>query len=186
MTSTSTSTLRRIGATLTAAVAALTLLAGCAAAGETASSSAATAASTITVTDAWVMAASAGNMSAAFGTINNSGSSDVTLTAASTPASTTVQLHETVDGVMKEKAGGFVIPAGGSFELAPGANHIMLMELPSDLVAGDQVTVTLTFSDNSTTTFTATVKDSEAYESSDSMGGMDMGSASASASTDMK
>lgn len=55
-----------------------------------------------------------------------------------------VELHEvTADGVMQKIKGEVVIPAEGTFELAPGANHIMLMNLSRDLLAGDEVTFTL-------------------------------------------
>lgn len=72
--------------------------------------------------------------------------------------------------------GGFVIPAGGEFALAPGANHIMLMDLQSPLLAGDETTFTLTFSDDSTYEFTAPVKDysgaNENYDEGDEQEGM--------------
>lgn len=122
----------------------------------------ATQASQITVTDPWVKAAKTAEMTAAFGTIANTGSSDVTVVSASTDASTMVQLHETVmtDGQMQmqEKDGGFVIPAGGSLELAPGGNHIMLMGLSSDLQPGADLAITLSFADGSTATMDAVVK----------------------------
>lgn len=177
----------RIGAGIAAVLVAATLLAGCSTSSTTASSPAAGAASTITVTDAWVKAANSG-MSAAFGTFTNSGSSDVTLVSVTTPASSVVQLHETVNGTMREKAGGFVIPAGGTFALAPGANHIMLMNITAPLKAGDTVAFTLNFSDGTTTTITAPVKDftgaNESYSSG--MGGMNgMSSSSASAGMTM-
>jgi len=46
-----------------------------------------------------------------------------------------------------------------SFELAPGANHIMLIGLTRPLLAGDEVSVTLTFSDGTEVALTAMVKD---------------------------
>ena len=151
---------------------------GCAAASEPATPTAsASAADSITIEDAWVKAADEG-MSAAFGTIANSGDTDITVVSAESPASTMIELHETVENdsgemVMQAKEGGFVIPAGGSIELAPGANHIMLMGLTAPLVAGDDATFTLTLSDGSSYDFTAPAKDytgaNETYE-----GDMDM------------
>ncbi|HSP52928.1 MAG TPA: copper chaperone PCu(A)C, partial [Cryobacterium sp.] len=72
--------------------------------------------------------------------------------------------HETVandagDMVMQEKPGGFVVPAGGSIELAPGGSHIMLMGLTGPLAAGDEATFTLTLDDGSSLEFSAPVKD---------------------------
>lgn len=137
------------------------------------------AADVVTIDDAWVKAADSG-MSAAFGELKNSGTEDVTIVSAESAASTMLQLHETVENdsgemIMQEKAGGFVIPAGGAFTLAPGGNHIMLMDLVQPVKAGDSVVFTLTFSDGSTMDFTAPAKDysgaNETYQ-----GDMEMGS----------
>jgi copper(I)-binding protein len=122
-----------------------------------------TAAEQVTVEDPWVKSAETG-MSAAFGQIENTGDADVTVVSVATPASTMLELHETVENetgemVMREKDGGFTIPAGGALALEPGANHIMLMDLVEPVVAGDEVTFTLTFSDDSTLDFTAPAKD---------------------------
>ncbi|MGZ4519967.1 MAG: copper chaperone PCu(A)C, partial [Mycobacteriaceae bacterium] len=83
---------------------------------------ASTHAAALSIKDPWVKSADRG-MSAAFGTLQNTGAADITIVSASTPASTAVELHETVPNaagemVMRKKAGGFVIPAGGSFPLA--------------------------------------------------------------------
>ncbi|MEP7762826.1 copper chaperone PCu(A)C [Sanguibacter sp. 25GB23B1] len=134
--------------------------------------SSSTAAESVTIEDAWVKAAESG-MSAAFGDLTNSGTQDVTVTSVTTSASTMVELHETVEDesgemVMREKDGGFTIPAGGEMLLEPGGNHIMLMDLVEPLVPGAEVTLTLTFSDESTVELTAPVKDysgaNESYE----------------------
>lgn len=135
---------------------------------------------TVTIEDAWVKAAPDG-MSAAFGMLENSGDHDVTVVSVESDAASMVELHETVENdagemVMREVEGGFVIPAGGQLALEPGANHIMLMELQNPLLAGDETTFTLTFSDDSTYEFTAPVKDysgaNENYDESDESEGM--------------
>ena len=135
-------------------------------------------ADSLAIDGAWMKAAD-GGMSAAFGVLENTGDEDVTIVSAATPASATVELHETVandsgEMVMQETDGGYVVPAGDSFELAPGANHIMLMGLANPVKAGDEVTFTLTLSDGSTFEFDAPAKDfsggNESYE-----GDMDMG-----------
>ncbi|WP_418276552.1 copper chaperone PCu(A)C [Isoptericola jiangsuensis] len=148
--------------------------------------SAASAAESVTVTDPWVKAADEG-MSAAFGEITNDGDADVTLTVAQSDAAGMVELHETVaDGAgemsMQEIDGGFVIPAGQTLTLEPGGNHLMFMDLTGPLEAGAEVTVTLTFSDDSTTELTAPVKDysgaNESYTGDDESAmdeDMDMG-----------
>jgi copper(I)-binding protein len=63
--------------------------------------------------------------------------------------------------LMREKDGGFTVPAGSEHELSPGADHIMFMGLDQDLEPGAEVTVTLEFDDGSTHEFTAPVKDFE-------------------------
>lgn len=59
-----------------------------------------------------------------------------------------VQIHEMVmsGGQMKmQQVAGWDIPAGGTLELAPGGNHVMLLGLSAQLKPGDTVTLTLTF-----------------------------------------
>lgn len=117
----------------------------------------------VTVHDAWIKAVESG-MTGAFGHLENTGTSDVTVVSVATSVSHMVELHETVEtdtGEMKmrEVEGGFTIPAGETLALEPGANHIMLMGIESPLVAGDVVTFTVTFSDDSTLEFEAPVKD---------------------------
>lgn len=134
---------------------------------------------TVTIEDAWVKSADEG-MSAGFGTLINSGDDDVTVVSVASEASNMLELHETVENeagemVMREKDGGFIIPAGGSLPLEPGANHIMMMDLTGPLTAGSDVTFTLTFSDDSTFEFTAPVKEysgaNENYEGGDMQDG---------------
>lgn len=117
----------------------------------------------VTISDPWVKAADEG-MTAGFGILENSGDDDVTVVAVSSPASSALELHETVDDgtgqmTMQEKEGGFVIPAGGSLELEPGGNHLMFMSLTAPIVAGDDVELSLEFADGSTYEFTAPAKD---------------------------
>jgi copper(I)-binding protein len=124
---------------------------------------AATGAASLTISDAWVKSAASG-MSAAFGTLKNAGTAPLTIVSASSPSASALELHETVQGdsgerMMRARKGGFVVPAGGSLNLAPGANHIMLMGLTGPLKAGDESTLTLTLSDGSTYEFTAPAKD---------------------------
>ncbi|MEX5710059.1 copper chaperone PCu(A)C [Parafrankia sp. FMc6] len=132
----------------------------------------------MTITDAWVKTAAEG-MSAAFGELHNAGAAPMTVVSVTSPASPTMELHETVanesgEMVMRPKEGGFVVPAGGTLTLEPGGNHFMLMDVISPIRAGDEVDFTVTFGDDSTLTFTAPAKDysgaNENYE-----GGMDMG-----------
>lgn len=123
----------------------------------------ATQADSVTVTEAWVKATDSA-MTGAFGMIENAGDTDVTIVAATTAAASMVELHETVDDgtgtmSMRQKDGGFPIAAGEVFELAPGANHIMLMGVTEPIMAGDEITIVLEFADGSTLEFTAPAKD---------------------------
>lgn len=99
-----------------------------------------------------------GPMTGAFMTLTNNGDSDVSLVGGSTPVAGIVEIHEVVDGLMQPKAGGVVIPAGGTAMLEPGADHMMLMDLSGALEPGDEVEITLEFSDGSTQTILAPVK----------------------------
>ena len=150
---------------LGAALAAVLALAGCAGglpAETPAASVHAEAAASVTVTDAWVKAGDDG-MTALFGMVDNGGATSITLSGAETDAAEMAELHETVESdgamTMREKEGGFEIAAGGHLMLDPGANHVMLMGLTGPLRAGDEVTVTLSFSDGSTLDVVAPVKD---------------------------
>ena len=109
----------------------------------------------------WAKAAD--GMSGVFGTLENGTDAEVTLTDAESPRADLVELHETtmVDGqmIMREIDGGFTIPAGGTFELAPGEDHIMLMELDSELLPGEVLPLTLTFSNGETLSFDIDVRE---------------------------
>lgn len=102
----------------------------------------------VTLESGWAKAAD--GMSGVFGTLSNPTDEDVTLTSAASSRAGLVELHETVmvDGqlMMREIEGGFEIPAGESRELIPGEDHIMLMELDSELLPGEVLPLTLEFS----------------------------------------
>lgn len=135
-------------------------------------------AATVTVSDQWVKAAEAG-ITGAFGNLKNSGATEATVVSATSPSAGRVELHEVVgqpgSTVMQPKQGGFVIPAGGTHVLAPGGDHLMLMDLKAPLKAGSEVEVTLTLADGATIPFTAQVRDfagaGENYQPSGNAGG---------------
>ncbi|GAB3591089.1 hypothetical protein CFAEC_07985 [Corynebacterium faecale] len=104
---------------------------------------------TLAVTGAYVRASVEGSpMTAVFGTLTNTTDEEITLAGfeASIDAAA-YEIHEVVDGVMREKEGGLLIPAGESHELAPGQDHLMLMGLAAPIEAGDTVDVTLILDD---------------------------------------
>lgn len=123
-------------------------------------------AGSVTIGDPWVRAtvgAEDTSMSAAFMTIDNDGEQDVTLVGASTEVAAMVELHEMsmVDGAMAMQAmpDGLVVAAGRGKVLEPGGYHVMLMDLQGELAAGDEVELTLQFSDGSEQALTAPVKE---------------------------
>ncbi|SJN08415.1 Copper metallochaperone, bacterial analog of Cox17 protein [Leucobacter sp. 7(1)] len=174
---------QRLLAVSGAALAASLLLTSCAGAPaasepKAASETAADSASAFELTDGWAKAGD--GMTGVFGSLTNSGDTDLNLVSVESPAAGMIQLHETVttgaNATMREKEGGFIVPAGGSFELEPGGNHIMFMDLAEPLLAGDEVKLTLNFADGSTAKTSVLVKDYEgAQENYEDVEGMDHG-----------
>lgn len=171
--STRTTSVLRFGAL---ALAATLALSGCA--GAASPEPATPAAEAFSTSDVWVKAADSG-MSAGFGELRNDGDSELTVVSATSPATSSMQLHETVQNesgqmVMRQIEGGFVIPAHGSITLEPGGSHLMFMDVTSPLRAGDETTLTLTFSDDSTAEITAPVKEFAGANENYEDGGGDM------------
>jgi periplasmic copper chaperone A len=86
---------------------------------------------------------------AGYMTITNKATVADRLVSAASPAAGKVQIHEmSMDGgvmKMREVGGGLPIEPGKTVALAPGGNHLMLMDLKAPLKTGDKVPVTLTF-----------------------------------------
>lgn len=128
----------------------------------TASAAAEPAAAGLTLVDGWakaveqVTADGMGSMTGVFGTLTNPTDTDVHLVGGSSPVATMVELHETVmtggTMVMRESADGFVVPAGGTLLLEPGANHVMLLGLTAPVPSGSDVEVVLTAEDGTEVT----------------------------------
>lgn len=121
------------------------------------------ASSTVSVDDPWVKAAEE-SMTSSFGLLENTGEEDVTLVAVESTISEEIELHQTSDDgsgamSMEEKEGGFTIASGDSLDLAPGGDHIMLMDFDGPLQAGDTVDLTLVFSDDSRLDYEASIRD---------------------------
>lgn len=111
--------------------------------------------------DGWAKAADSG-MTAAFGTLRNESDQDITLTGASSAVSP-MEIHEMTMGddgamVMRRKEGGITLAAGESHELAPGGDHLMLLDLAEPLLPGDELTFTLEGEDGATWEVTAEVR----------------------------
>jgi copper(I)-binding protein len=83
------------------------------------------------------------------------------LVSAASPGANLVQIHESrIESgmmMMQELRDGLPLPAGETVALAPGGNHLMLLGVKEPLVAGDTVTLTLTFETSPPVEVTATV-----------------------------
>ena len=98
----------------------------------------------------------AGGTGPGFMSIRNAGSADDRLLSASSPMTTSVELHDVsmADGQMTMRAlpEGLLIPAGGKVELATGGLHLMLIGVTEALAAGQTVPVELRFEKAGTVT----------------------------------
>jgi hypothetical protein len=116
----------------------------------------------LTFADPWVKAVQDEGMTGAFGVFSNPTDGDITVVSASSPSAGMVEIHEVVDKdgamVMQPKAGGLVVPAGGSAELKPGSDHLMLMELAGPIEAGDEVEITAVCDAGGSLTWTSVAK----------------------------
>lgn len=120
----------------------------------------------ILVGDAWAKSATAEDnaMSAVFMKLTNDSQEAITVLSARSESAEMVQLHETVVGedggsTMQEVDGGFELLPHSTRELAPGGDHVMLMMLTHNLVAGDTVDVQLELSDGTKMSVSAEIRD---------------------------
>ena len=94
------------------------------------------------------------DMTAIFGTLVNETSEDIEVVGFNSSIDAGVnEIHETVDGQMREMQEPLIIPAGETVTLEPGGAHFMLMEVNDAVMAGDEVTLTIELSDGSTEDF---------------------------------
>lgn len=119
----------------------------------------------LTVEDLWMKAADSGT-TAVFGTLSNDGDSPVTLSGADANGiAQSAQLHETVmdeatgSTVMQEMTEPLVIEPGESVTLEPGADHIMLMDLSCAPMAGQNLSIQLTYVDGESQSVEVPVRD---------------------------
>ncbi|MGR3434431.1 MAG: copper chaperone PCu(A)C [Shimia sp.] len=99
---------------------------------------------------------------AAFLRITNTGTEDDTLIAARSDVAQRIELHTHIDigdGVMqmREVEAGFPIPAGATYEMKRGGDHVMFMGLNESLVQGVEVDLTLVFASGEELTVTVPV-----------------------------
>jgi len=100
------------------------------------------------VEDPWTRATPPGaKVGAGYMKITGSGAAD-RLVGASSPAAAKVELHVTEkkgDVMRMREVKAYDIPAKGSFELAPGGAHLMLVDLKAPFKEGAKVPLTLRF-----------------------------------------
>jgi copper(I)-binding protein len=116
----------------------------------------------IIIKDAWIQEGPPSQkITAAFMLIENHNSEEIALLSASTDAARVVELHkmELEDGMMSmRQVESINIPAGGMIELKPGGYHLMVIGLNKVLKEGEDVKVTLRFSNDIRKTITVPVK----------------------------
>lgn len=85
------------------------------------------------------------DMTSIFGVLHNTSDKELTITGFTTSlgADYDYQIHETVDGKMREKAGGITLAPGTTDELAPGGDHLMVMGYDEQIPAGVTIDITL-------------------------------------------
>jgi copper(I)-binding protein len=96
-----------------------------------------------------------------FMVFHNQSDQTISLVKADSEVANRVELHTHIHdkGVMKMREIEKIdIPAHGTTELKPGGLHIMLIDMPRIMQAGENVTLTLQFSDGSKKTVTAPVQ----------------------------
>ena len=101
------------------------------------------------ISDAWVRLTPPGSpMTAGYGTLENTGSLPITLTAFSSPQFGDVTLHYTEDvngtATMRE-ARNHTLNPGNTLRLEPGGYHLMLMQRSAETPEGSDVSVTFEF-----------------------------------------
>jgi len=110
---------------------------------------------------------------AAFMLIENKGSINQQIKAASSPDFEHVEIHKTVveDGVAKmQRQAAVEIPAGGSLSFAPGSYHFMLISPLKPVHADDQIEMLLSFANGEQLKVEAKVR--KVMEEVDNMQGM--------------
>lgn len=112
--------------------------------------------------DPWARPSPTGATTAAFFvTIDNPTEGDETLVAATTDACRVTELHLSaiVDGVMsmQRQEDGIRIPASETVTLAPGGLHIMCIDRIAEFAEGEELDVTLEFTDATGDTHTEAI-----------------------------
>lgn len=115
----------------------------------------------LAVVDAWVREPRPGaSVNAGYMTLVNTGGDAVELVGIESEAFSSIDLHEmaSVDGLMEmREVPELPIAAGGHVQLAPGGMHLMMRGPRHELVAGEEVELTLVFASGTKQAFRAPV-----------------------------
>jgi copper(I)-binding protein len=131
----------------------------------------------LVISQAWSRATPGGaKTGGGYLTIQNKGTAPDKLIGASTDVAGKVEVHEMAmnDGVMKMRPleNGLTIEPGKTVKLAPGGNHLMMMDLKNPLKQGEKVPVTLQFEKAGKVAITLDVEGVGAKGPEGGMGGM--------------
>ena len=102
----------------------------------------------IKIKDAWMRPSSEKMASALYFTIQNTGETADTLVKVDSDIAERVEIHETYsEGELMgmRKVDMIIVEGKSSFELKPGAHHVMLMKLKRNIKDGDQAEFVLHF-----------------------------------------
>lgn len=126
----------------------------------------------IEISEAWARANPPGStLSAAFLSLQDDSGAGDRLLAASSPVAGRIELHQTsMEGdVMRMRRidDGLPVPAGGNVELRPGGLHLMLLDLPEALTAGQRFMLQLDFEQAGSVQVQVTVRAPGASEDAD-------------------
>lgn len=115
----------------------------------------------VEVHDVWARTALKDGNGAAYMLMHNHSTEEDALVGVSSDIATAVEIHLSqikADGTMEmTKQESVVLPADGEVEFKPGGYHVMLIGLKQDLIAGDEITLTLHFKNHEDITVTASV-----------------------------
>lgn len=128
------------------------------------------------ISDAFVRAAPAGDVSALYFTVKNVGDTDDALVGASVKIAGATELHETVtegSQSMMRPVERIDVPAGGEAVLEPGGHHVMLTDLKEELREGERIEAVLEFEHAGSVTLEVPVLPFSSEAGHDD--GMDMG-----------
>lgn len=112
------------------------------------------AATAVEVVQPWSRPAVAGATGVGYMTLVNHGRAAIALAKVESPLARKVEVHlsKMEGGVMRmTPAPAVTIPPGGTVRFAPGGYHLMFVGLTKNLMPGDHLPATLSFSDGRTT-----------------------------------